>query len=120
MISERRQSRRQRSFLGGRICFSQRRATLDCVVRNVSENGALLEVSDAVAVPAAFDLEIDHRRRSYNAHVRWRDGGRIGVTFQPAGVETEVVPLDLMRRLRQCEQEKLALQNRVAQLSEPG
>jgi hypothetical protein len=121
MTTERRKMPRLRTLLGGRIVFNQRRATLDCVVRNFSDAGALVLLSDAVALPAAFDLEIDHKQRSYGARVRWRSGERIGIVFedQPAA-EAEIVPLDIARRLKLCEQNNAQLKARIQQLTQAG
>lgn len=121
MTTERREIARQRTLLGGRIVFNRRRATLDCVVRNFSEAGALVLLSDAIAVPAAFDLEIDHKQRSYGARVRWRNGERIGLAFegQTAG-ELEIAPLDITRQLKLSEQRNARLKARITQLTEAG
>lgn len=120
MTTERRKTPRLRTLLGARASFNQQNTTLDCVVRNLSDHGALLVISDAVALPAAFDLEIPHRKRSYNAMVRWRSGDRVGLAFaaQPDG--TTVVPLDLVRRLKHCELDNARLKTRIRQLTEAG
>lgn len=121
MTTERRQTQRQRTLLGARIVFNQRRSTLDCVVRNVSDTGALVVLSDAVTLPEAFDLEIDHRQRSYSARVRWRGPERIGLAFEGQRVaEAEIGPLDLARRLKLSEQHNEQLKARIVQLTEAG
>jgi len=121
MTTERRKTPRQRTLLGGRIVFNQRRSTLDCVVRNFSDAGALVLLSDSVALPVAFDLEIDHRQSSYGARVRWRDGERIGLSFADhAAAGNEVIPLDIARRLKHCEQNNAQLKARIAQLTQAG
>ncbi len=120
MTTERRKNPRLRTLLGGRVCFNQRRSTLDCVVRNLSDDGALLLISDAVALPSAFDLEIAHRQQSCKARVRWRDGERVGIAFEMRSATAEVVPLALARRLKQCEQSNARLRTRIRQLTEAG
>lgn len=119
MIVERRKKQRLRSLLGGRVSFNQKSSTLDCLVRNVSEDGALLVISDSIALPNAFDLDITRHQRSYVARIRWRDGEWVGVTFEapPAG---EIVPLDMARRLKHCEQDNARLKSRIQQLTEAG
>nr|WP_236841906.1 PilZ domain-containing protein [Bosea sp. PAMC 26642] len=120
-MTERRNSPRLRTFLGGHIRFNRNNSTLDCMVRNLSDNGALLQLSDAVALPHAFELEILHRERCYPARVQWRDGQRIGIAFAQAAAEaSEVVPLDIARRLKQSEQDNARLKNRIRQLTEAG
>jgi hypothetical protein len=121
MTIERRKTPRLRSLLSGRVSFNQRQSTLDCVVRNISDDGALLLISESIALPTAFDLEIPQRQRSYNARLRWRAGERIGVVFEMQGAETaEVVPLDLARRLKHCELVNSQLKTRIRQLTEAG
>lgn len=122
MMTERRQTARLRSLLGARACYSQRRVTLDCVVRNISEGGALLVVSDAVVLPAMFELEIAQRQRSYSAHVRWRNGTRVGVSFEThaATGPADMSEADMVARLRIAERDNARLRNRVEQLTEAG
>ena len=88
-------------------------------MRNLSSDGALLLLSEMIALPAAFDLEVPHRQRSYTAHVRWRAGGRVGVGFETQP-EAEIVPLDMARRLKNCEQDNARLKTRIRQLTEAG
>ena len=117
MDAERRRSPRQRTLLGGVVTFNGRRSTLDCAIRNLSDDGVLMLLSDAVALPQAFELEIPSRQRQYLARAIWRSGERIGVVFtDPA----EAVPLDLMRRLKACETANASLKTRIRQLTEAG
>lgn len=119
MTVERRKKPRLRSLLGGRVSFNQKSSTLDCVVRNVSEDGALLLISDSIALPNAFDLDIARHQRSYVARIRWRDGEKVGVAFD-APSAGEIVPLDMARRLKHCEQDNARLKSRIRQLTEAG
>lgn len=121
MIEERRKAPRSRTLLGGVVSFNQKRSTLDCLVRNMSDAGALLVLSDAVALPSGFDLEIQQRQRSYNARVCWRKGQLVGIVFETQGGSSgEVVPLDMARRLKHCEQDNARLKSRIRQLTEAG
>ncbi len=56
-------------------------STIDCVVRNVSETGAALEVASPVGIPAEFDLLISGDRTRLRCKVVWRREKRIGVRF---------------------------------------
>ena len=120
MAIERRKTPRQRTFLGACVTFNRQNSTLDCLVRNLSDNGAQLQLSDTVALPSSFDLEIAKQQRSYSAHIRWRAGERIGVAFAEEPSAAEVVPLDLARRLKHCEQTNARLKARISQLTEAG
>ncbi|WP_186419029.1 PilZ domain-containing protein [Bosea sp. CS1GBMeth4] len=118
-VTERRRSARTRTFIGGKVIFNQRQSTLDCTVRNLSDDGALLVFPDSVTLPDLFELYFPLKRESRMARSRWRDGDRIGVAFAaPAKQDAEPVQLDLMRRLRQLEQENAALKARIVELTE--
>lgn len=119
--TERRQQTRNRTFIGAQIIFNQRQSTLDCTIRNLSDQGALLVLSDAVATPDLFELYVPQKRESRMVRARWHDGARKGVEFTGTGkASEEPVPLDLLRRLRQLEQENATLKARIAQLTEAG
>ena len=108
---------RQRSYLGGRIAFNQHKLTMDCLVRNVSQEGAKLVFSGAVTLPHEFDLTIERKGVRVRARTIWRRADEIGVSFLCGNVQQRVVPLNVARRLRGFEAENAALKRRVAQLS---
>jgi hypothetical protein len=73
---------RQRTLKAGTIEFSG--STLDCVVRNISDTGAALEVASPVGIPAEFNLMISGNIAKRPCRVVWVKDKRIGVTFKPA------------------------------------
>jgi hypothetical protein len=56
---------------------------IDCVVRNMSNTGAMLEVTSPVGIPQHFTLilPMDGHRRT-PCQVVWRKEKRIGVAFE--------------------------------------
>jgi hypothetical protein len=76
---EHRREPRQRTFKGGSISFGSA-PSVDCIIRNLTENGACLEVSKAV-VPDAFTLLIKPELLRRTCTVAWRSNTRIGVRF---------------------------------------
>jgi hypothetical protein len=80
-MSEHRVSTRRRILKAGTILID-RKVTIDCLVRNVSDTGACLEIESPVGIPNDFTLVIkaDHKMRL--CHVQWRSARRIGVRFQ--------------------------------------
>jgi len=114
---ERRRSVRNRTLIGGKVIFNQRQSTLDCTVRNLSEDGALLVFPNSVVLPELFELYFPLKRESRMVRSRWRDAERIGVSFATRQDEAPI-PLDLVRRLRQLEQENTALKARIVELTE--
>ena len=78
---EKRANPRVRTLKGGSIIFGTA-CTVDCVVRNLSETGACLEVASPVGIPDDFTLQIKPEPTKRNCHVAWRSANRIGVSFK--------------------------------------
>lgn len=75
-----RRSPRLRTLKGGSIMFGVA-AAVDCVIRNMSETGAALEVESPVGIPDEFRLLIKPEFLKRNCRVVWRSAKRIGVAF---------------------------------------
>ena len=72
---------RIRSLLRARAIFNNGGSTIDCVIKNFSDDGARLEIGDVVALPAEFDLSVPHKGRTFRANIIWRDANSVGVEF---------------------------------------
>jgi hypothetical protein len=117
-MNERRSRARQRSFLQGRIYFNNRRSSLDCLIRDFSDQGAKLTISDSVALPEIVELYIPHKDETYRAKVQWRTGFELGVAFNEQEDSPSIVPNapDLAGRVRRLEGEVATLQRKVSEL----
>ncbi len=117
---ERRTLLRKRSFLQGRLYFNNRRSSLDCLVRDISNQGAKLKVSDSVAIPEIVELHIPNKDETYRAKVQWRTGFEIGVTFDDDQATPSIVPsagpADLLERVRRLEAEVASLHRKLNEL----
>jgi hypothetical protein len=117
---ERRTLLRKRSFLQGRLYFNNRRSSLDCLVRDISPQGAKLKVSDSIAIPEFVELHIPNKDETYRAKVQWRTGFEIGVTFENDQEAPSIVlgagPADLLERVRRLEAEVASLHRKVNEL----
>ena len=71
-MNENRISERTRTFLKGRIEYSNGQVSMDCLIRDLSETGARVAVSDSVTLPDHFRLFIPKTNRWMNARTRWR------------------------------------------------
>ena len=71
---------RQRTLKAGTIEFSG--GTIDCVVRNISETGAALEVASPMGIPTEFNLLISGNIAKHPCRVVWVKDKRIGVAFK--------------------------------------
>jgi PilZ domain len=80
IVDHNRAAQRQRVLKTAVIEFNG--GTIDCVVRNVSETGAALEVESPVGIPSDFNLLIaGDRIKKHHCQVVWRKEKRIGVAF---------------------------------------
>jgi PilZ domain-containing protein len=117
---ERRTLLRKRSFLQGRLYFNNRRSSLDCLVRDISNHGAKLKVSDSIAIPEFVELHIPNKDETYRAKVQWRTGFEIGVTFENDQEAPSIVPsagpADLLERVRRLEAEVASLHRKLNEL----
>ena len=116
-MAERRAAARLRSLLRGRIVFNNGNSTLDCTVREISSDGARLEVSEVVTIPDRFDLFIPQKGETSHAVIVWRRENSIGVTFERGEVQIELgTSADTLARLRLLEADIVELRRLVAGL----
>ena len=119
-MAERRSSARQKSFLQGRIYFNNRRSSVDCLIRDVSETGARLKFSETIAVPEAIELYIPNREEIHRARVEWRTGNEMGVSFgeevRSPSITPETAQGDLSTRVQTLEAEVASLKRLVGEL----
>ena len=113
---DRRQSARDKVIYGGVAEIDERGTTADCVVRNISEQGASLEFSSAVKLPKGrISLTIARKGRSFLARVVWWRDKFVGVAFS-SEPQSELPVSDIEERLRRSEQKKRQLQRRIKEL----
>jgi hypothetical protein len=114
----RRQSARDGVIYAGVAEVGERGASRDCVMRNISENGAHLEFSNNVRLPKDTMLPtIARKGRSFLAKIIWWRDNFVGVAFS-SETPYELPGSDLAERLRQSELKKRQLQRRIKELLE--
>jgi two-component system response regulator len=72
---------RNRMLKGAVIAFSARHATMPCVVRDMSQGGARLQVGQGSAIPDTFELIIELDGLEVHCQVAWRKAREVGVSF---------------------------------------
>ncbi len=72
---------RNRVLKSAKIVHLSNWSLVDCTVRDMSETGAKLIVGDQAAVPNDFRFLLTSDNTICNAHVVWRRGDMIGITF---------------------------------------
>lgn len=115
---DRRQSARNKVVYGGVAEIGGHGGSRDCVVRNISENGAHLEFSNDLRLPKEpIRLTIARKGRSFLARIIWWRDNFVGVAFNSES-PYELPGSDLAARLRKSEKKKRQLQRRIEELLE--
>ena len=83
-MTERRQRQRNMTYLGGTMAFNAQNSTLNCLVRDLSQDGAKLELPAAAIAPPTFELRIRANEPPRHARIVWRTQRHVGVAFQPS------------------------------------
>lgn len=78
---DRRVSPRRNTMIPAEIVFDGGRARIECIIRNLSDSGAKLEVASVAKVPATFDL-VAPEQRPHHCMVVWRTLRELGVAFR--------------------------------------
>jgi hypothetical protein len=124
-MGERRGSLRHKSFLRGFVYFDRLRGVMSCLVRDLSETGARIVLSETAIIPDVVQLHIPQREETRPAHVQWRRGDEIGLAFTDVAATAPTAPGEskLTKRLAQLEADVAELQRVVKRLkrdSTPG
>ncbi|MEJ0012469.1 MAG: PilZ domain-containing protein [Bauldia sp.] len=78
--ANRRVARRMRTLKKATIVIQGGYSVFDCVIRNISETGALLQVG-GLGIPSHFELKYDAPVPRHPCTVRWRTENAMGVSF---------------------------------------
>ena len=80
-MPEHRHSQRTHMLRAGKIVFNNKSSVIDCMVRNLSRNGACLLVPNVIGVPSTFELLIEGEGASRPCEMIWNNQNRIGIEF---------------------------------------
>ena len=114
-MSDNRYALRSRTFLKAEIDLNGGLSTLSCIVKDLSETGARILVSEGIALPETFRIHLPKPDRWVQATVRWRRGEYIGVHFdgeQPLAGQDQ----SESDRIRQLEAENARLRRMLEEL----
>ncbi len=121
---ERRTHGRSRDFALGTIIGGEQRLALDCVVRDISDGGALLLMDEPRRAPTVLRLTLGDGTRL--ARIVWRSEAAIAVAFAVPDVDqdvsqasADVVSLDAVRKRRQGGSDEQRLAERIARFVGP-
>jgi hypothetical protein len=125
-MDERRHTPRHRTFLQGRVYYNNRRQSADCIIRELTDDGARLSFTDPVALPHAFELHIPNRDQTIRVEIAWNHGTDVGVSFgrvEPhaaatvaPGMHAGLTEHSLQERVDRLEKELGALRRRISEI----
>jgi hypothetical protein len=115
-MAERRTSRRHKSFLRGVVHYDKSRGGTNCLIRDLSDDGARIVLSAAVTIPNTVELQIPQRGQTLRAQVQWRRADEIGLAFTDPRVEPSRRENILLDRIVELEAEIAALQRTIKRL----
>jgi hypothetical protein len=78
---------RVRSFLRGEIVHSAGSIRIECLIRDLSDGGARLQVARSVIIPDPFELQIQQKGLIHRCRIIWRHEDELGAQFRD-GQET--------------------------------
>jgi hypothetical protein len=118
MTEEPKAAIRQRTFLKGTLYYNNRRASIACVVRDMSDSGVRLTFEHPATVPDNVELFIPNKNQTIRARVQRRGSNEIGIAFE---IERSLEPrrisdAELQQRVETLETEIAALKRLVAKL----
>lgn len=115
-MNERRASRRQKSFLRGVVYFDKRRSETACLVRDLSEDGARIVLSQTITIPDVIELQIPQREQTLSARVQWRRADEVGLSFSKPDTATTPRENQLIKRIAELEAEITTLERTIKRL----
>ena len=78
---ERRRFPRTKVFKGAKVIWASH-STSNCIVRNLTNHGACLNLLSTADLPTDFDLSFDTGRTSRKCRVVWQTLTDVGVSFE--------------------------------------
>ena len=78
---ERRRANRQRALLAGKLANEDATTSIDCIIRNISADGAMIETTSPHLIPGRLHLVQIKEGIAWDAEVIWRRGARVGLSL---------------------------------------
>jgi PilZ domain len=77
---EQRRCIRRRTLKSGKVICNAN-VIYDCMIRNVSEQGACIQLPNTIDIPNHFELLVEATRVTHACQVLWRTGTQLGISF---------------------------------------
>ena len=115
---EHRSSPRTKTVLKAEIRYNDGLMRVPCLLRDISETGARLELGGDIALPDQFDLYIEKKHQTHHAVIKRRSGRDIGVAFEDATAKSEADEPGLPERMDKLEADVAELKRTVAEIAD--
>lgn len=117
---EERKSKRVTTFKKGKVIFNNGHSVLECTVRNLSKNGACLQLPCHIELPTVFTLAIEGGEK-HQCETVWFANDKVGVkyTSESRSGETESPRRLLLKRIRLIQDQLDALETDVKTVLAP-
>jgi len=76
-----RRNQRFPAYLGAKIFFACKPSTFDCLVKNISDEGAQINIESVWDIPETFRLHIAKFNTSYECRTKWKTHNKLGVRY---------------------------------------
>jgi hypothetical protein len=90
-MEERQEEARSRSLRGGKILFDNKQTVISCTIRNLSAEGANLQVKSTFGIPAFFGLLIEGETATRSCDMMWKANDSLGVAFCQSALKPQKV-----------------------------
>jgi hypothetical protein len=115
-MTEKRRIPRQKSFLRGFVYFGSSQSPVDCLVRDISHNGARLKFFAPQQITEITELHIPIKGQKFRSKARWQVGDEIGIAFDTASADARAGDAALADRVDRLDAEIVALKRLVRSL----
>ena len=79
--NDKRKQQRLPAYLGAKIFFDHKPSTFDCLVKNISDHGARINIESIWDIPETFRLHIAKFNMSYECRTIWKTHNQLGVSY---------------------------------------
>ena len=85
-------------------------------MRDLSEDGARIVLSQTITIPDVIELQIPQREQTLSARVQWRRADEVGLSFYKPDTATTPRENQLIKRIAELEAEITTLQRTIKRL----
>jgi PAS domain-containing protein len=88
-MSEQKSTSRGRTFLAGKVISNYGQSSIDCIVRRMSDVGAIIEVENVLGIPEHLHLLIPGEGPPQPCKRAWQSDKQVGLVFEAAEAAKE-------------------------------